>query len=201
MSRPPVTKDGRHHFKWMTYEGQKVRIDKDVVPMLTLLWKMGIKTSNSCHGHCSFNCKHKSKITKMKDGGLLYGHTITKHCYDNVWLVFDEALDVEDFFNAVAEYVHIEDEEGTMYAHIQGHSAKRYPHENWVLRFYPRNYGEVGHWGRPIFNGKRSTQQMWIETGCEENNFIMQPQLTFPRKHLPYIEERLKLALKNRKKK
>jgi hypothetical protein len=42
---------------------------------------------------------------------------------------------------------------------------------------------------------------MWIDDGCKKNNFIMSPQLTFPREHLSYVEERIELALSKLKKK
>jgi hypothetical protein len=197
-----LTKDGRHRFKWMKYRGTKVAIDVDIAPLCSKLWRLGIRTTNSCQGHCSFDCNHKTKIHPVKKDGTQFFESIkTNHCNDCVWIVFESALDVEMFYNAVAEYVPYKSRKNSMYAHIKGYDRKKYPRDIWSLRFYPRNYGITGHWGRPKWGNKRSTRLMWIEDGCDENYFIIQPQLTFPRKHLPYVEEKLKQALRDKRKK
>lgn len=199
-----LTKDGRHKFKWLTYEGQKVRIDADIAPLLTSLWTLGIKTTNSCHAQCSFTCGHKTKTTKLEDGGYCLSPIKTKDCDNNVWIAFESIQDLEKFFNLVAKY---DTSRGSMYElmncdlFVQTTGKYNYTKDAWAFSFYMRNMGLLGHFGRPMWRGKRMKHEVWIEDGCGKNHFRVQPQLTFPRKHLPYIEAQLQLALKNRKSK
>jgi hypothetical protein len=194
-----TTKDGRHHFKWLKYMGDNVRIDRDIAPLLSKMWKLGIQTTNSCQAHCNFNCKHKRKQVKSKKYGTYSEVIPTKHCYNNVWICFHSATDLELFYNMVAEYTKDRD---SMYnamgcdAFMQTQGTNFMGGEKrWSFSFLLRNFGVEGHWGRPKFKGKRSTREMWIDDGCKKNNFMISPQVTFPRDHLPYIEDRLQQAL------
>lgn len=202
----PRTRDGRHQFKWMKFDGVSVRIDKDIASLLSKMWKLGIRTTNSCHGSCSFMCKHKYIVRKSKHGDY-YKPVPTKDCHDSVWLAFESSFDVELLYNIVAEYPGNEDD-GTMYSKMccgrfvttKGSKFRRSP-EGWAFMFLLENNGVSGHWGRPVFNGRRSTQEMWIEDGCERNDFVIQPQITFPRAHIKWVEDKLDLALKRKRQK
>lgn len=198
-----VTKDGRHKAKILTYDGVKVRIDKEIAPLLSNMWKMGIRTVNSCQAHCSFKCDHKiKKHPKDKEGYTFYESLWTDHCQDCIWLVFEHALDIELFYNIVAEYLPYEKEAGTMYAHIQGHDFKKNPRDVWSVQSSMRNYGVEGHFDYGMSpSGKREKYKTWHEDSCKNNIFILQPQLTFPRKHLAYVEAKIKEALKTKPKK
>ena len=208
------TKDGRHTFKWRTYRGCKVRIDEDIVSLLDKMWALGIGTTNCCQEHCNFNCDHKWTHKKYKNGTTHSRHNVTKHCYNSVWMVFETSRDAEKFYNIVAEYVPEswkDENESSMYnlmscdrAVLSSHkrSSRRIKSnpDSWSWCFILHNYGVEGHFGRPKWGNKRSTVEMWIEDGCKKNDFILAPQITFPRKHLKYVEERLQLALNKKKK-
>lgn len=200
MKPAPRTKDGRHHFKWaITPQGFNARIDKDIFLLCNLMWSLGIKTTNSCHSHCNFTCKHKRNSK---------GYIIpTKNCYSNVWLAFESCKDVEKLYNLVAEYEPDNKKQlhtGTMYdkmscdRFVSTRGCAYASKEGWAFSFLMHNLGVQGHWGRPIFNGKRSTQEMWVEDGCKKNKFVIQPQITFPRAHIPYVENRLFQALERK---
>jgi hypothetical protein len=186
----------------MTFDGMKVRIDKDIAPIIEMMWFLGIRTISSCHGHCSFECSHKINIYKDEDGFTVHSPILTDHCHDSVWIVFEQAHDIEKFYDTIAEY----SDEGksaktaTMYDHILGHYRNKNKRDVWCTQFYARNYGVKGHWGKPIINGKRLTYECWIEDDCKKNNFIVQPQLTFPRKHIEYIKSKLQEALNKKSK-
>jgi hypothetical protein len=194
-------KSGRHPFKWMLYQDTKVAIDRDIAPLLSKMWSLGIKTTNSCQGHCSFNCNHKTKSSKDKDGITFTRPILTSNCHQFVWLAFDSAKDVERLYNLVAEY---SKDNNSTYNRMScdrfvGGGKFQRPIENWELNFYLDNRGVEGHWGRPKWGNKRSTVLMWVEDECKKNNFVISPQLTFPRKDLSYVEARLQLALDRRK--
>lgn len=201
-----LTKDGRHPFKWLTFDGRKVRIDEDIAPLLSKMWKLGIRTTNSCQAQCNFVCKHKYKTIKYKNGTSFTSHNKTKTCYNSVWLAFETVSDIELFYNIVSEYH--PDDDNSMYSKMScdrfvptGPSNKyRHGTEGWSFHFLMSNVGTKGHWGRPNWGGKRSTVQMWIEDGCDKCEFILQPQITFPRTHIEYVEGRLNQALKRKKK-
>jgi hypothetical protein len=185
------TKDGRHHFKWLKYNKQNIRVDADIASMIQKMWKLGIETCGSCQEHCSFNCKHKYKYVKDEDGIKCLNKIKTKNCYSDIWIVFPSSEDLEKFLNVVAEY---SPEKNSVYELILGNKKLK---DSWSY-LYPRpeNLGTFGHWGRPTVNGKRHTYEVWIEDGCKKNNFKIEPQLCFPRKHLEYVNQRLDSALK-----
>lgn len=191
-----------HKYKWLTYKGGRVQIDRDIAPLLSNMWKLGIGTSNSCQAQCSFVCKHKHKIEKTSDGQEFWDIVDTKNCYNNVWLAFESTKDVERFNNYVAEYATGRD---TMYAcmscdmFVNTDGGKLRPKDSWAYSFLLRNQGVQRHFGRPMIGKKRSTQEMWVEDGCKKNNFVMKPQITFPRIHLPYVEARIQSALDKKK--
>lgn len=204
------TKDGRHTFKWLTYKGRKVRIDEEIAPLISKMWKLGIGTQCCCQEYCNFNCNHKYVTRTDKKTKEKYTAVVpTKHCHNNVWIYFESSSDVERLYDIVAEY-DPKHSDGSMYDKMSCDSVLRTEKskfnplkEGWSFIFVMTNLGVDGHFGRPIFDGKRSTCEMWIEDGCKKNNFYIQPQLTFPRKHISYLEERLDLAIKKmtRKKK
>lgn len=76
-----------------------------------------------------------------------------------------------------------------------GCERKERPLDAWIMKACPDNRGIIGHWERPTYGNKRSSQMMWIDDGCERNNFVLMPHLTFPRKHLSYVEGRITIAL------
>lgn len=192
------TKLGRHRAKLLEYDGRRVRIDEEIAPMIQSMWKLGIKTSNSCQGACSFECDHKIKKHPVaKDGSQYFEKIKTKHCRDCIWLVFESTKDAELFYNCVAEYV--KGYEPSMYMNINGFDRKKNARDVWILDCSARNNGVLGRWSKATRNGVRNTYQTWEEDRCETNNFIIEPQLTFPRKHLQYVEKRLKLAIENMK--
>jgi hypothetical protein len=196
-----MTAQKRHKFKWLTYKGKRIRIDQEIAPLLSKMWELGINTKGCCQATCHFCCNHKWKSSKTKDGFAHYELIETKNCYDSVWLAFESMKDLERLFNSVAEY---SQERNSMYHLMNCDCVVRTPDkkgykvwpDSWAFIFYMSNQGVYGHWGRPTWaKGQRSTQILWIEDGCKKNDFVMQPQITFPRKHIPYVEERLQLAL------
>jgi hypothetical protein len=181
----------------MTYQGHKIRIDRDIAPLLSLMWEAGIQTTGSCQAHCNFTCKHKYEVSKTDDGYEYWKPIPTKHCHDCIWLAFESCRDVELLYNIVAEY------KTTMYRTMgcdlfisTGQTRYKRPLDGWSFSFYMGNEGVKGHFGRPTFKGKRSTQLMWMEDGCEQNNFVISPQITFPRAHMAHVEKKLKEYLK-----
>lgn len=200
------TKDGRHKFKWRTYRGHKVRIDKDLTPLLDRMWELGIGTTNCCQSRCSPSCKHKKRIITYKDGSKFHTFYRTKHCGDRAWIAFDSGRSLEKFLNVVAVYKKWKkgDPDG-MYDHIQGHSAKDHPHDVWEVKPYFDNCGVLVHEERipavQAMGTRHKTIGVWEEDGCKKNDFRLMPQMWIPRKHFQYIIQRLDLALSKRKKK
>lgn len=174
-------KSGRHPFKWLKYEGQKVRIDKDIAPLLSGMWKLGIYTTNSCQATYHWTiCSRK-----------------TKECKEFVWIVFETAKDIERFYDYVAVWEPLSDIGSgfNMYEKMSGIGYGLEPHSVWYVLARMDNLGVEGHWKRNG-KGKNNSYTVWEEDGCKKNQFVLQPQLWFPRKHLSYVEERIKLALK-----
>lgn len=197
MTEVTKTKNGRHHFKWMTFDGKKVRIDKDIVNLVGLLWKHSIRTTNSCHASCSFYCKHKYVTTKDDKYGTMMTPVRTDNCHKYVWLVFESTKDLEKLYNLAAEYgTPMYDTMSCDGALTTGSSRYKIPIDRWSYQFVMSNQGVHGHWGRPIINGKRATFECWVDDGCEKNNFVLSPQLTFPRSHIKHLEQKLQEALK-----
>ena len=194
------TKYGVHSWKWMTYKGEKIRIDRAIAPLISKLWELGIGTTNSCQACCSYAkpCQHI-----IKDNEIVRN----KDCYQHIWICFDGARSYEKFLNIVAVYEKWENgkPEG-MYEHILGYTKISHPHEAWYMKAYIENLGVLSHEERiPIpkdwkFPAGRKTIGVFEEDGCKKNNFKFMPQLHFPRKHLPYVEERLQLALYKKRK-
>lgn len=195
---------GRHPFKWMTYNDKKVRIDKEIAPLLSKMWALGIHTTNSCQEQCNFTCKHKYKVIKYKT--YSFNKPIkTKNCNNSIWLAFESTKDVEKLYNIVAEYEPNDD--NSMYGKMScdrfvqtGQTRFKQASDGWTFSFCMTNEGVDGHWGRPKFGNKKSTQEMWIKDGCKKCKFVIQPQITFPKIHLQYVEDRLDLALKRKRK-
>jgi hypothetical protein len=199
-----MTDRKRHPFKWVKYKNQNIRIDKDIVSLLSKMWKLGINTTNSCQALCNFTCNHKYEVISDKDGDY-YSVIETKHCLNNIWLCFESVRDVEKLYNIVAEYTSERSDEA-MYHKMScdralqtGQTKFRHSKDGWAFCFHMANHGVFGHWGRPKWRGKRSTVEMWMEDGCGKNNFVLEPQITFPRSHLEYVESKLDQALKKKK--
>jgi hypothetical protein len=194
-----------HKTKKIMYNGRKVSIDIDIVPLLTKMWALGIRTYNSCQGQCSFLCGHKTTHKKRKDGIVEFNYIRTKECNNNVWIAFDSTKDVEKLYNIVAEWEpsNLQHEKSSMYVKMGGDRAqrsKKLSPEDWSLNYVMRNHGVLGHWGRPKWGNKRSTCILWCEDDCKKNKFVIEPQLTFPRTHLQYVESKLDAALARKKK-
>jgi hypothetical protein len=184
----------RHPFKWKIYNGSKIRIDMDIVSILEKMWKLGIKTNNSCQAHCKFSCNHKWKIHKYKNGSTYDECIRTPNCYSNVWISFDTSKDLEKFYNYLAVY------NTPMYKQMNCDRFVGHSKEGWEFSFLLRNHGVKGHFGRPMHKNKRLSFNVWIEDGCDNNDFIISPQISFPRIDLPYVEERLQLAINKKRK-
>lgn len=206
---PKPTKSGRHPFKWMVYEGEKIRIDRDIAPLLSSIWELGIHTTNSCQGVCSRHCKHKVIHTKLKTGELLSEKIKTPECRNRVWIAFASARDLERFINLVAVYE--KDVREGMYELINGWGSHdewkrgkfrciKHP-DNWEYIHHMPNRGIRDHVERFPNNipGEPKYYYAFVEDDCPKNNFRMQPQLQFPRKHLPYVMERLEAALQRKR--
>lgn len=206
-SMPKPTKNGRHHFKWMLYQGQKIRIDRDIVPLLTSMWELGIGTTNSCQGVCSRNC-HKVTHTKLKDGTIYSDYKRTADCKSRIWIAFDSAKSLERFTNLVAVYE--KDNRDSMYELINGWSS----HDEWKRGKFrcipnPDNWEHIHHMPNlgVRFHVERFPNNIpsepkyyhaYVDDDCPRNNFRMEPQIKFPRKHLSYVMERLNLALQRK---
>lgn len=207
-----MKKSGRHPFKWMVYEGEKIRIDRDIVPLLSKMWEYGIHTTNSCQGVCSREyCKHKVVVKKLKNGNLYDKVLRTKNCGDRIWIAFASARDMERFYNLVAVYEKWRrGQPDSMYEKINGWAGRdvvkggKFKFErnsdNWEVQLHMPNEGVLGHWIE-IPNGFPNESKfitVWEEDECPRNNFRIQPQIWFPRKHLSYVMEKIELAV-NRK--
>jgi hypothetical protein len=188
----------RHPFKWLTYHGQKIRIDREIAPLISMLWELEIGTISCCQASCPYSrsCGHslnKKTSNKIK----------TKLCNNHVWLVFDNARSLEQFYNYVAIYE--EDYPGKpvgMQEHIRGYTLGSHP-EAWEMFAWTENRGVVCREERiPIPKEERKywpkgRKSMWIavDDHCDQNDFRLMPQLWFPRAHLAYVEDRLRQAL------
>lgn len=193
-----------HKSKTLKFDGYNVRIDAEIAPLLSKLWKLGIRTTSCCQAVCSKKCKHKKIIKTYRDGSKLHTHTKTKHCYNRVWVCFESATDLQNFYNIVAEYVLDKDDEGTMYAFINGWGSKKFEQDVWEVSPCIFNRGvetKIIRVPASLALGvKTKTIGVFKDVACEKNYFSFEPQLRFPRKHLDYVESRLDLALKKQKK-
>lgn len=186
-----LTKLGRHRFKILSFKGERVAIDEKIAPLLQDMWKLGINTTNSCQEQCNFHCKH-TWVTKKDKRGDYTTVIPTENCYNNIWLCFEQSSDLELFYNLICEWADYSKDPNAMYHKIVD--------GEWANRFNAYNHGVTGHWKRYTFNKKRCSQMMWNEDACKKNNIILSPQITFPIEHLPYVEERIKLALSKKQK-
>lgn len=180
MSKTNKTKDGRHHFKWMKFKGGNVRIDIDIAPLIANMWKLGINTTNSCQADhdLGWRCCPDTKPSS--------------ECTQYVWLAFESARDLEVFLNTVSKYTPGPQNENDMYHHIN-HMwfGRRDDKKDWMIKASCQNYGEQVRF--KFSSNKKPTQVIFDGSG--KNNFIMQPQLSFPREHLPYVEQKIQEAL------
>jgi len=201
--------NGKHSFKWMKYKNEKIRIDKDIAPLIQTMWDLGIHTSNCCQGVCSKNCSHKTKHATLKDGGILSEKIKTSECGNRIWIVFSSAKDMEKFYNLVAVY---EKNNNGMYDLINGWAGRnisksgkfiRYQpsKDNWEVIHYMPNLGVNLHLKRVKNNATKNPKYYYIldEEKCKKNKFVLRPQITFPRKHLDYVIERLNKAIEDKR--
>ena len=66
-------------------------------------------------------------------------------------------------------------------------------YNKWTIKVFMDNAGIQGKWKRIKIGGKKL--HMWVHDELTKNNFILQPQLTFPRTSLPFVEKQIQLAL------
>lgn len=165
-----------HRFKWMIHKGEKIRIDRKIAPLISELWRLGINTVGSCEDYCNLFCPHKWK-NKVIDGEKVIAKVKTPQCYQNVWLVFEKARDLEKFYNLLLEF----DTDGnSQYEKVLYQTG--FDSDSWSVRYSIVNYGVYGEVRDKIFH----------ETGCKKNKFVVQPQLTFPTKQLSSVLEKLR---------
>ncbi len=170
-----------HRGTFIKFDNFNIKIDKKLCGLINNLWELGIRTVSSCEGSCGFLCKHKWKQKRNKKESYSY-HTVTKQCYTYVWLVFEQIKDYEKFLNIVCDY------NDPIYNNILERAEKKYQKDNWSIRVLHENYG--------VKYRTNKAKDLWIEDGCVKNNIIMKLQLTFPQKHLSYVEKRIAHAFK-----
>lgn len=186
----------KHKTKYLTYKGSKVKIDKDIAGLISKMWKLGINTNNSCQAMCSFLCDHKVKIIiENESKRKVYTKVLKKYCNNSIWIVFESVKDLELFYNIVAKYDTPMYDKMSCDRFVRVSNKEKFIYDNWGFGFLMNNNGVNGHWGRPIIDGKRSTCEMWIDDGCNQNDFVLRPQITFPKEHQVFIERQLDIAL------
>lgn len=164
----------RHKTKRVKYKGRYALIDANICELITTMWKHGINTNNCCESHCSFSCGHKYKEVEKN----YFVPIRTKKCLKDIWVTFDSMSDIEKLFNIISI------------------PPLNFQHDNkWQIRCYFDNLAEESYWGRPIINGKRSTQMMRIDKYVGVNDFKARPQLTFPKNDVALVLELLKKSL------
>lgn len=186
----------KHKFKWLKFNNQKVRIDAEIASLISDLWKLDISTHNCCQAHCAPSCKHKFN----NDGKIL-----TKHCNNYVWITFTSTKDFEKFLNIVAVYEQ-DAEYNSMYSNIDlccNGPRKSCPGDHWEAKAFMYNLGVTLKETRELipedckkyYPKNQKTYGMFNEMGCKENNYAVLMSLFFPRKHLKYVEKKIKEAL------
>lgn len=179
-----------HPYKILNYKGKNVKIDKDIVSLISKLWKAKINTISSCQEECSIFCQHKSILKNNT-----YITKKTKCCLDNIWILFESIADMEKLYNIVAEFSPPENK-NSIY-NLMGASCyfggniMRPSTEYWGALFLVDNDGELRSWYRPYIDGKRVGYEMCRVDGCKKNKFVIRPSLTIPKKHLSYVESQL----------
>lgn len=178
------------------YGKYRIKIDRDIVRLISLMWKLGIDTSNSCQATCAYDCKCRPNYRKWKT------------CNQHVWIAFPSSRDIEKFMNIVAKFEMTNDKhEWTMYDHVQGYGRKL-GQPSWLFSFCMANHGEKkvikkGYFKKPQVHkhiegtkAKKQKSYSYFETiGCGRNNFRVEPQLHFQRQYLDYVVKRLEAAL------
>jgi hypothetical protein len=182
-----------HKFKRLTYKGKKIEIDEKIVPLIFKMWKLDINTSGCCQADCSFNCEHNGEEVAGTENGVDYYQPIYgKMCHNNVWIAFATMKDMGRFLNIIAEY---SEDRGSMYRRMccDKFVGRPFmgPKDQWTYSFFLANQGINK---RDIGGKKISTQP------SNTNDFAVRPQLAFPRKHLPYVEQQLQSALTKKRK-
>lgn len=108
-------KDGRHPFKWLLFKGEKVRIDRDIVPLIKMMWELGIETSSCCQSDCP--CPPKTHRTK--------------YCDNYIWIAFQASKDLERFYDVVAEWILPEDND-SMYGKMSCDRFVKHAHSKYL---------------------------------------------------------------------
>ena len=197
-------KNEPHKFKWVNCNGDKVRIDRNIAPLISNMWKLGIGTTNCCQSVCAPSCKHKNRDIIYKDGSKLQSFYRTKHCGDRIWIVFDSGMSLEKFLNIVAVFE--EENDGSndigMYGFIHGYCPLKYPNDIWHIDLSFRNNG-VDFASRRVkqrlaSGTKQKTISILKEISCKNNDFRILPHLYFPSEHLSYVEGKIILANENK---
>lgn len=188
----------RHKYKIFKTKHGQIKIDRDIAPIISKMWELGIMTTACCQQTCCHKlCKHKTKIKKYKDSTELWSPIKNKLCKKHAWIVFDRPADAQKFFNIVAEFSKDDD---SMYAHMHGYDLKKNPSTSWIIDSHLENLGVFERLKKVklgLASGKKKGARSLIreEVSCPKNDFNISVQLFFPRKHIKYVEEKLNLAL------
>lgn len=191
---------GNYLYRTDKYGKYRVKIDKDISHMISLMWKLGIDTSNSCQAACAYDCK-----CRYKNGG---NEKKRAGCNNHVWIAFPSSRELEKFMNIVAKFEPTNDKhEWTMYDHVQGY-GRPCGEPSWLFSFAMSNHGEKkvikkGYFDKPTVHGhlegtkaKKQKSFGYFDTvGCGRNNFRVEPQLHFQRQYLEYVVKRLEEAV------
>lgn len=90
----------KHPSTLLRHNSNSVQIDNAIVSLITLIWRCGIQTNNSCQDHCSLSCSHKREI--VMDGAIAVSKPIrTPNCKNHIWLSFCTIQDLEKFLSIV----------------------------------------------------------------------------------------------------
>ena len=192
-----------HKTKSIEFNGELIEIDEKIAPLILKMWKLGIITNGCCQSHCRPHCNHKWKKIEYDDNSTYYKKILTRDCHKYIWISFNHAVDIEKFYNYVGEYNERYD---SMYSKMHGQCYKgRNKNSNWILDILPINRGEKKIIIRePASKADCMAKGAFVERyesiGCNNNKFNMMIQLSFPKRHLAYVEKRLDLALSRKNK-
>lgn len=192
-----------HKTKYINFNNKRFIIDAEIAPLISNIWKLDIKTTSCCQGHCAPSCNHKTKIIKNLDNSATIEKIKGKHCNNYVQICFASGTDFEKFLDIVAEYEK-DAEEGMYYNIDRSFAISKSPTDRWeMVPFFDNRGIELITKRFPIeedqkhcFPKNHKTYGAFVEIGCKQNDFRLMPQLYFPRKHLKYVEDKIKLALK-----
>src|SRR5271167_696960 len=93
-----------HKGKMLDYRGRKVKIDAEIVPLISKLWRLEIDTQSSCQAICDYHCKHKVSVEKKGKWTIDTIVSRNPNCFDRIWIMFPAAEDFCRFLDFVAVY-------------------------------------------------------------------------------------------------